>query len=165
MVPRVHPAVLSHWMSQRAGSCHGVPLGWGEPAAAETHACECSPHGFEGGFTAGPFAVRRPLRFLAHKLGLREGQVAELARILDELKTERAQAAVDDRRTLASFAEALAGETFDEARAREAARQRTGSAERLSGEVVKALGRIHALLDADQRARFAYMIRTGSLLL
>ena len=41
------------------------------------------------------FGVRRPLRFLAHKLELDDRQIGELARILDELKTERAQAEVD----------------------------------------------------------------------
>ncbi len=41
--------------------------------------------GFEGG---GGFGVRRPLRFMAHKLDLNEKQITELARILDELKTE-----------------------------------------------------------------------------
>ena len=58
---------------------------------------------------AGGFGVRRPLRFLAHRLGLDEPQVAALARILDELKTDRAQAEVDRRRTLATFADALSG--------------------------------------------------------
>jgi hypothetical protein len=29
--------------------------------------------------------------------------------------------------------------------------------------VKKALGRIHALLDTDQRAQLAYLIRTGTL--
>ena len=43
------------------------------------------------GFGSG-WGVRRPLRFLAHKLGLDQKQIAELARILDELKIERAQA-------------------------------------------------------------------------
>jgi hypothetical protein len=37
------------------------------------------------------------VRFLAYKLELDERQVGELARILDELKTERAQAEVDRR--------------------------------------------------------------------
>src|SRR3954471_4104114 len=46
------------------------------------------------------FGVRRPLRFMAHRLELNEKQVAELAAILDELKTERAQAAVDHRRSV-----------------------------------------------------------------
>ena len=65
------------------------------------------------------FGVRRPLRFLAHKLDLDEKQITELVRILDELKTERAQAEVDDRRALAEFADAVAGEVFDTAKATE----------------------------------------------
>jgi hypothetical protein len=79
----------------------------------------------------GAFGVRRPLRFLAHRLNLAEPQIAELARILNELKTERAQAAVDDRRSLTAFADALSGEAFDAPRAAEAARVRSESARRL----------------------------------
>ncbi len=122
---------------------------------------------FEGGsgLGGGPFGVRRPLRFLAHKLQLDDSQVAHLAAILDELKTERAQAAVDDRRTLTAFAEAMAGEGFDQARAAEAAALRSKSAERLSGAVAAALERIHKLLTPEQRARFAYLIRTGTVVL
>jgi Spy/CpxP family protein refolding chaperone len=109
--------------------------------------------------------VRRPLRFLAYKLELDERQVTELARILDELKTERAQAEVDRRRTLSAFADAVGGESFDQARAKEAADLRVASAERLRDAVTKALGRIHALLKNDQRERLAYLIRTGVLTL
>ncbi|WP_394822756.1 Spy/CpxP family protein refolding chaperone [Pendulispora albinea] len=109
------------------------------------------------------FGVRRPLRFLAHKLDLSEQQVGELANILNDLKTERAQAEVDDRRTLAAFADAVAGGAFDETRAREGGELRTKSAERLRDAVTRALGRIHALLDDEQRGRFAYLIRTGVL--
>jgi Spy/CpxP family protein refolding chaperone len=109
--------------------------------------------------------VRRPLRFLAWKLQLDEAQVESMATILNELKTERAQAAVDDRRTLTAFADAVAGETFDEARAGEAAGQRVKSAERLQATVAKALGNIHALLNPEQRTRLAYLIRTGALVL
>src|SRR5947209_4344037 len=75
--------------------------------------------------------VRRPLRFLAHKLELDERQVTELARILNELKTERAQGEVDRRRTLAAFADAVAGEQFDAAKAAEGGGLRVQSAERL----------------------------------
>jgi hypothetical protein len=109
--------------------------------------------------------VRRPLRFLAYKLELDERQVAGLARILDELKTERAQAEVDRRRSLTAFADAVGGEAFDEARAKEAGALRVTTAERLRDAVIKALGGIHALLDADQRERLAYLIRTGVLAL
>jgi hypothetical protein len=107
--------------------------------------------------------VRRPLRFLAYKLELDERQVAELARVLDELKIERAQGEVDRRRTLTAFADAVAAEAFDEARAKEAGALRVATAERLRDAVTKALGRIHALLDGDQRERLAYLIRTGAL--
>jgi hypothetical protein len=117
------------------------------------------------GFGGGAFGVRRPLRFLAYKLELDERQVAELARILDELKTERAQAEVDRRRSLSAFADAVAGEAFDGTRAAEAAGLRVKTAERLRDAVTGALGRMHALLDNDQRARLAYLIRTGVLAL
>jgi Spy/CpxP family protein refolding chaperone len=73
--------------------------------------------------------------------------------------------AVDDRRTLTAFADAVAGETLDQARAGEAAAQRVKSTERLQDTVAKALGRIHALLNPEQRARLAYPIRTGALAL
>ena len=71
---------------------------------------------------------RRPLRFLAHKLDLDEKQIGELVRILDDLKTERAQAEVDDRRSLAEFADSLAGDAFDASKAGNAGERRVQSA-------------------------------------
>jgi Spy/CpxP family protein refolding chaperone len=111
----------------------------------------------------GPFGVRRSLRFLSYKLDLDEKQAAKLAKILDELKTERAQAAVDDRRTTAGFAEAVEGEAFDEERARAAADARVESAQRLRDAVTKALRDIHETLDPEQRETLAYLIRSGAL--
>ena len=164
----MHPGVFGWWKhARRHGSC-------GEESA------HCGPGGrgpgpggwggggpFGGGdpddLGGGSFGVRRPLRFLAYKLELDDKQVTELARILSDLKTERAQAAVDNRRSTAAFADGIAGETFDEAAVNEAAAQRVKSAERLRDAVVKALGRIHALLTPDQRGKLAYLIRTGAL--
>jgi hypothetical protein len=103
------------------------------------------------------------LRFLAYKLELDDRQVTELARVLDELKTERAQAEVDRRRSLAAFADAVGAASFDEARAGEAGKLRVGSAERLRDAVSAALQKIHALLDDEQRGKLAYLIRTGTL--
>jgi Spy/CpxP family protein refolding chaperone len=103
------------------------------------------------------------LRFLVHKLDLDEKQVTELARILNELKTERAQAEVDHRRTVAAFADALSGDTFDAAKAAEGGDLRVKSAERLRDAVLKALRQIHAILNPEQRSRLAYLIRTGTL--
>jgi hypothetical protein len=107
--------------------------------------------------------VRRPLRFLAYKLQLSDAQVGELARVISELKTERAQAEVDDRRVISALADAVSGPGFDEAKAREAADQRVKSAERVQVQVVKALARIHTLLNEEQRAALGYLIRTGTL--
>ena len=144
-------------------NCGGFGGWWG--CGPEHHAARGpADEGFDEGYgSAGGFGVRRPLRFLAHKLDLDERQIANLARILDELKTERAQAEVDRRRTVAAFADALAGETFDAAKAAEGGTLRVQSAERLRAAVLHALQRIHAVLGPDQRARLAYLIRTGTL--
>jgi Spy/CpxP family protein refolding chaperone len=180
----MHPAFYSWWKHARA---HAAEHGW----AGHEHASGpgfCGPGGGHGGHGHGPghgpggrpeglggpggrfggppddgggFGVRRPLRFLAHKLELSEAQVPELARILDELKTERAQAEVDNRRTVTAFADAIEGATFGEARAREGGDLRVKSAERLRDAVTLALSRIHAMLDDDQRKRLSYLIRTG----
>jgi Spy/CpxP family protein refolding chaperone len=109
------------------------------------------------------FGVRRPLRFLAHKLELDEKQIAALVRILDDVKTERAQAEVDDRRALAEFADAVAGGAFDAAKAASAGERRVQSAARLRETLARALEEIHALLTPEQRQRLAYLIRSGVL--
>jgi Spy/CpxP family protein refolding chaperone len=129
----------------------------------ERRRCFMRHHGHHHDEDRSAFGVRRPLRFLAHKLDLDDKQVAALVRILDELKTERAQAAVDDRRSLAEFADAVAGETFDAAKATGAGERRVQSAARLRDALVRALGEIHALLNPEQRERLSYMLRTGIL--
>ncbi len=116
--------------------------------------------GFDGG---GHFGVRRPLRFLAYKLDLDERQVAELAVVLDTMKTERAQAEVDHRRTTAAYADLLAAETFDAAAAARVTSDRVVSAQRVQEAVQAGLAKIHALLTAEQRKRLTYMLRTGTL--
>jgi hypothetical protein len=111
----------------------------------------------------GGFGVRRPLRFLAHKLELDEKQMAVFATALDELKTERAQAAVDQRRRVSTLAEALEKSDFDEHKLREAGEQQEKSAELVRAAVERALRKIHAVLDDEQRKRLAYLLRTGVL--
>jgi hypothetical protein len=166
----MHPGFFGWWRGRgQGGGCGGEascgPSGWGHGHGHE-HGHE---HGWHGWHASGddeggaPFGVRRPLRFLAYKLELDEEQVAELARVLADLKTERAQAAVDNRRSVTALADIIAGEAFDPAKASEAAAQRAKSAERVNEAVAKALGRIHATLRADQRSRLAYLIRTGAL--
>jgi Spy/CpxP family protein refolding chaperone len=153
----------SFWCRRRArhaqamfGGC-GMREGCGEGQHWGGHHDE----GLEGG--GGGFGIRRPLRFLAHQLGLDEVQIDALARILDELKTERAQAEVDRRRSVAAFADAMAAEVFDLGKAGEGGDQRVKSAQRLHASVLKALQDLHAALKPEQRVRLAYLIRTGKL--
>jgi Spy/CpxP family protein refolding chaperone len=144
------------WHARRGAAC-GSHGGW-----------QGAPYGGAGGgdeVGGGSFGVRRPLRFLAYKLDLDEAQVSELATVLNELKTERAQAEVDQRRTTSALADAVAAESFDEAKARVAADERVKSAERVQTAVARALGRLHALLRPEQRAKLAYLLRTGALLM
>ncbi len=163
----MYPGFISHWRRERCGESR-VGMGCGPSDYRGRHrdresrvAPEDQEAGF--GFGGGAFGVRRPLRFLAYKLQLEEVQVAELARILDEIKTERAQAAVDHRRAISTFADAIEGDAFDESKARSGAALRLQSADRLGGAVVTALSRLHKLLDSQQRTRLAYLIRTGTL--
>jgi Spy/CpxP family protein refolding chaperone len=163
----MHPAMIAWWHArQRAASCgasacHDGGVGRGGGFRRRREEAWASP----GDDFGGSFGVRRPLRFLSHRLDLDDKQVAELARILNDLKTERAQAAVDDRRVVSFFADALGGDEFDEGKTLGVASERVKSAERLRDALVKALGRIHALLDAEQRQKIAYLIRTGALTL
>ena len=162
----MYPGMMGWLRARRHGHCgQGAGAGGGH-GHGEGGWQAGGWHGNGGGDDmggGGHFGVRRPLRFLAYKLNLNEQQVGELAKILDELKTERAQAAVDDRRTTASFADALGLETFNADKANEGGALRVLSAEKLRNAVVKALGRIHAVLDQQQRTQLAYLIRTGVL--
>ncbi len=155
----MYPGML-HWLlnARRRGAC-GDHVGHG-PSGEGFSFHRGDGDDLGGG---GAFGVRRPLRFLAYRLNLNEAQVEELAKILDELKTERAQAAVDDRRVTSGFADALGLEQFDPLKAADAGALRVKSAERLRDAVLKALARMHAVLDSQQRAQLAYLIRTGTL--
>ncbi|HTW94063.1 MAG TPA: Spy/CpxP family protein refolding chaperone [Tepidisphaeraceae bacterium] len=124
-----------------------------------------SPPSGEDWFAAGGFGVRRPLRFLAHKLELSEEQVVKLARILAELKTERAQAAVDNRRRLTELADALAADQFDAAKVAGVGDKRAETRARLAAAITAALEQIHALLTPEQRGRLAHLIRSGVIAL
>lgn len=173
----MHPGFFGWWKrAHHGGGCHGEraehghpglggPGFGGPPWARGGGGPEAFAHGFggHGQGDEGGFGVRRPLRFLAYKLELSDAQVSELAAILDTLKIERAQAAVDQRRTTASLADTLEAGSFDETKAAEAATERSKSAERVQAAVVSALKRIHALLDEEQRKKLSYLLRTGQL--
>jgi len=107
--------------------------------------------------------VRRPpLRFLAQRLNLDERQVRELARFLDELKTERAQAEVDRRRTLSAFATLSPANRSIPPRPRKPApcgpERRTRAPSRCSRRSADSRS-----AHAEQRRQLAYLIRTGTI--
>jgi len=167
----MHPGMFGWW---RGGSCgsggfcghHAGPGGHQGPAGHEGSGWGPGHGGFGGGGGdefGGGFGVRRPLRFLAYKLDLGQSQVTELATILNELKTERAQAAVDLRRTTSALADAVSAEAFDDAKAQAAAADRVQSTGRVQAAVTRALGRIHSVLGPEQRVKLAYLLRTGTL--
>jgi Spy/CpxP family protein refolding chaperone len=159
----MHPGMMYWWKRAREHAGREAWAGCDAPAyGGAWHGARGSGEHF-GAFGAGAFGVRRPLRFLAYKLDLDEKQVEQLVRILSDLKTERAQAEVDTRRTLSALADAVEGDTFNAELAGEAGQRRVASAERLRDAVTGALQRMHAVLDAEQRARLAYLIRTGTL--
>jgi hypothetical protein len=167
----MYPGMLYWWKVHRSGGSRDAFAGCG-PSPHEAYGWrrdrrarwqEYAAASADGELGAGAFGVRRPLRFLAYKLELDERQVAELAHILSDLKTERAQADVDGRRATGALADALAGESFDAQRAGEAGAMRVATAEHLRDAVINALQRIHALLEPAQRERLAYLVRTGTL--
>jgi len=156
---------MAFWHARRSASC-GEGASFGSHGGAHRHGGHHGPFGGGGDgddLGGGSFGVRRPLRFLAYKLELEEAQVTELAAILADLKTERAQAAVDDRRSTSALADVIAAEAFDEAKAKSVTGDRVKSTERVEEAVAKALGRLHKLLQPEQRAKLAYLLRTGAL--
>jgi Spy/CpxP family protein refolding chaperone len=122
-----------------------------------------SGHGHGHDESGGGFGVRRPLRFLAHKLELTDDQIGQFAAVLDRLKTERAQADVDYRRRTGALAEVFESASFDPAKVDAVNEEQAKSAERLRASVKTALEQMHALLDTEQRKKFAYLLRAGIL--
>ncbi len=168
----MHPGFMGWWKHARNGGCGPAEHGHGHGPwehAEHSHGHHRGRHGHDEERHAagiepddmGAFGVRRPLRFLAHRLDLDEAQVGKLATILGDLKTERAQVIVDQRRRIApsrrpwrarcSTVGCVAGD------------EQVKSAERLRDAVSKALRLIHGILDEEQRQRLAYLLRTGVL--
>jgi Spy/CpxP family protein refolding chaperone len=100
---------------------------------------------------------------MAHRLDLDDEQIDTLAGILNVLKTERAQARLDEQRSIAGIADAVEGEDFDAEAAAEALSLRVVAAERLKEEVLTTLHKTHEMLDPEQRKRLAYLLRSGQL--
>lgn len=140
-----------------------------EDRDSETRVSACGGQGWRrnrtqrSGYHASDFGVRRPLRYMAHRLDLDDEQIDKLAALLNTLKTERAQARLDEQRSVARIAEAIEVEGFDQHKAEEALQLRVSAAERLKAEVLATLQKTHEMLDPEQRKRLAYLLRSGQL--
>lgn len=109
--------------------------------------------------------MRRPLRFLAHKLALDDRQTRELAEILADLKTERAAAEVELQRAQKRYADSVKGDSFDAEGAKRAGEQVVHAHTARQNAVHETLGKLHALLDGEQRGILSMLVRTGPLVL
>ena len=155
----MHPGFYHRWkrsQEDRGGEERATACGRGGWRRHEPS------HG-RSAYQASGFGVRRPLRYMAHKLDLDDEQIDTLAGILNVLKTERAQARLDEQRSIAGIADAVEAQDFNQAAAAEALSARVEAAERLKEEVLTTLKKTHEMLDSEQRKRLAYLLRSGQL--
>ena len=141
-------------------ACSHTRAGRRAAAAAEAVTSSHLMYNWHGGRI---FGVRRPLRYLTWKLDLSDQQIRELADVLKRLKNARSQTQVDWDGSVADIADTFTSTQFDEDKAQAVVERRKRSASAQQDQIVEALRRLHAILDEDQRAEFAYLLRSGSL--
>ncbi len=111
------------------------------------------------------FGVRRPLRYLAFKLELDDAQTRKMATVLNQLKTEKEQAGVDEKRTVTALAGLLESGTPSREELDNVLQSRTETASRMNDETARAVIAISELLDDDQRGEFVNLLLTGAFTL
>lgn len=117
---------------------------------------------WRGGGGAG-FGVRRPLRYLAHRLDLDDSQTRRMASVLNQLKTEREQAQLDEKRSVSALADLMAEGTPTIDEVKQVLESRLSSTEQLNHETAKAVVAISDFLDQDQKEEFINLMLTGSI--
>jgi hypothetical protein len=158
---------FDHWrrLAHELAFASCDPSDWARTwAEDETRRARRFAHGRgdgDGPFGGAGLGVRRPLRFLADRLDLDEAQVQALARTLERLKLERAQAELDLRRAAAELADAFEAETFAREHVEAAAGLRAAAAQRAQEALARALEELHGQLAPEQRGRLAALVRAG----
>ncbi len=107
------------------------------------------------------FSVKRPLRFLSHKLDLSDDQLLVVADILSDYRLDRDAADVERRRAKKALTTALKTDTFDREAADAAVERQHQVHRELQERFVDALERLHGALDESQREKLAFLL--GSL--
>jgi len=108
------------------------------------------------------FGVRRPLRYLSYQLDLDESQRRSIAVVLDSVKVEREQAALDEKKMVGNLADLVAEPEVSTDALKDTLSARVRSTDRLQSHIAKALKEIVGVLDPDQREEFAYLLRSGA---
>lgn len=160
---RQHWSRHFHRTAYASGCGSGGSQHWAEDLARQAQRFAQRRFEEEELFGGTGLGVRRPLRFLAWKLELDEAQIAQLARILERLKLERAQASLDQRRAAADLADAIESGEFARAKVDAAGELRSAAARRIESAVAGAIEALHALLAPEQRTRLAELVRTGAI--
>ncbi len=109
------------------------------------------------------FGVRRPLRYLSYQLDLSENQMRRMSSVLNAIKNEREQSALDEKRTVTAIADLMADGTPTLEEFSEALQPRTRSAEQLQAEIARGLAQISDILDEDQREQFVGLLLSGAI--
>ena len=113
------------------------------------------------GHRQGGFGVRRPLRYLSHRLDLDDQQRRVLAASFERIKIEREQAALDRKRSDSQVADKLTQQELAVEDLQQAMCPRTDIAQRLQATIAKELYDSVRVLDDEQREEFAYLVRSG----
>jgi len=111
---------------------------------------------------AAHFGVRRPLRYLSYQLDLDEPQRRRIAAVLDRVKMQREQSALDEKKVSGKLADLIEKPEFDSDSVKETLSDRVESTQSLQKTIAEAISEIVGLLDPDQREELAYLIRTGA---
>ena len=151
----MYPGFLHHWRRAHACAHHAAHTEGGHTHHAGDH----GPHSHQGP----GFGVRRPLRVMSQELELDTDQVEKLARLIDDIKIERAQAAVHERRSVGLVADALLEGDFDATKVEAALDLRVQAAQKLRDAVRDTLRDTHAMLRPEQRKKLAYLLRAGTI--
>ncbi len=109
------------------------------------------------------FGVRRPLRYLSYQLDLSENQMRRMSSVLNAIKNEREQSALDEKRTVTAIADLMADGTPTLEEFSEALQPRTSNAEQLQAEIARGLAQISNILDEDQREQFVGLLLSGAI--
>jgi Spy/CpxP family protein refolding chaperone len=119
-------------------------------------------HRHRGKRGSSSFGVRRPLRYLSYQLDLDESQRRRIAALLDSVKTEREQSALDEKKMVAELADLVVKEDVSTDALEDTLSARVRGTRQVQTLIAKALKEISTVLDADQREEFSYLLRSGA---